>query len=72
MPLIIYFASLWSLSEPVKQTSSTPIMVPVFLSLLMLAIFLWGLTRGNVKDENLPDLESSGGVDDQHDDPQHH
>ncbi len=72
MHSIFYFASLWSFSEPVKQVSSSPIWVPLALGFLVLLIFLWGLTRGNVKDENIPDLETNGGANDLQDNSVQH
>lgn len=41
--------------------ASTPIWVPIILFVLMILIFVWGLTRGNVLDENRP---ASGGSSD--------
>jgi hypothetical protein len=40
------------------QTSiNTPIWVPIAILVLMVLLFLWGITRGNVKDENLPNAD---------------
>lgn len=44
-------------SSDVVLPTGTPIWVPASLLVLVLLMFVWGLTRGNVKDENLPDLE---------------
>ncbi len=38
------------------QTANTPFWVPLSLIFLMLLLLVWGLTRGNVRNENLTHL----------------
>jgi hypothetical protein len=33
--------------------------VPLIILTLILFLFIWGMTRGNVKDENLPNIDES-------------
>ena len=59
MHLVTFFAIL-SGSESVPQTNLSPIVVPIAILVLMVLLYVWGLTRGNVRDENMPN-----GVQDQ-------
>ncbi|MFN2303192.1 MAG: hypothetical protein ACK2TV_05600 [Anaerolineales bacterium] len=40
-------------------STNTPIWVPIAILILMVLLFVWGITRGNVKDENLPHVDDS-------------
>ena len=44
-------------SEEMQPTTHTPIWVPIIILVLILLLFLWGMTRGNVMDENLPSID---------------
>lgn len=59
MPLLMYLAFLLVSSEEVPQASSTPIIVPIALVILVVLIFVWGVTRGNIEDENLIQIEGA-------------
>lgn len=59
MPFTIYFASHWTFLEQELQAVNTPLWVPPVILLLMILLFVWGLTRGDVLDENLPDVGGS-------------
>lgn len=55
------FNALYSLqqafSEEAQLVTHTPIWVPITILVLILLLFLWGITRGNVKDENIPHID---------------
>ena len=67
MPLFIHIASQWAFSEEVELATATPLWVPITILLLVLLIFVWGLTRGNVLDENMPEVDGYSSGIDQHD-----
>lgn len=46
-------------SEEAQIATHTPIWVPITIVVLILLLFLWGMTRGNVKDENLPHIDEA-------------
>ncbi|MFN2302210.1 MAG: hypothetical protein ACK2TV_00620 [Anaerolineales bacterium] len=39
--------------EEAPISTYTPLWVPIAILVLMVLLFIWGITRGNVKDENL-------------------
>lgn len=61
----IHFASQWAFSEEVEIATVTPLWVPITILLLVLLIFVWGLTRGNVLDENMPEVDGNSSAIDQ-------
>jgi hypothetical protein len=57
MLLNVLFLFQLALSEEVQVSTQTPIWVPFTILTLILLLFIWGMTRGNVKDENYPDFD---------------
>jgi hypothetical protein len=54
------------------QNLGTPIWVPAAIVILMLVLFVWGITRADVIDENLPDADSHELAGGAHDDENDH
>lgn len=51
------YTAILALSDPILSETpavDTPLWVPLTILILILLMLLWGLTRGNVKDENRP------------------
>ena len=59
MHLTILYSAQWAFSELELPAANTPFWVPLTILILMILLFVWGLTRGNVLDENLPNMEGS-------------
>ena len=57
MLLNVLFLFQLALSEEVQVSTQTPIWVPFIILTLILLLFIWGMTRGNVKDENFPGFD---------------
>ena len=57
MLLNVFFMIQLAFSEEVQIATQTPIWVPFTILTLILLLFIWGMTRGNVKDENFPDID---------------
>jgi nitrogen fixation-related uncharacterized protein len=55
MMLLILASLAPNMDSGAAQAAATPLWVPIALILLILLMLLWGLTRGNVKDENRPE-----------------
>lgn len=61
MPLTHLYSAQWAFIEQGQSAADTPFWVPLTIIILMILLFVWGLTRGNVLDENLPDMDGSAG-----------
>jgi hypothetical protein len=59
MMLNALFTLQQAFSEQVQVATPTPIWVPITILALIVLLFLWGTTRSNVKDENLPQIEDA-------------
>lgn len=59
MMLNMLSMSQLAFSEEVQITTNTPIWVPITILVLIVLLFLWGTTRGNVRDENLPHIDEN-------------
>ena len=71
--IIVTLISLTNnLETEVVQAAATPFWVPAVLFILILLMLLWGLTRGNVQDENRPDMGNQAMPDHSPDMDAHH
>ena len=57
MMLNVLFTLQQAFSEEVPVTTPTPIWVPITIVVLIVLLFVWGMTRGNIKDENFPRID---------------
>ncbi len=72
MPYILVYASQFARMEEELAAAATPLWVPLIVSLLVTLLFVWGLTRGNVLDENLPEAVQARSSDEHREDGELH
>ncbi|MFN2137125.1 MAG: hypothetical protein ACK2UK_14295 [Candidatus Promineifilaceae bacterium] len=71
MPIAFQMAT-FLISEETPQAALNPFWVPVVLFILVLLIFVWGMTRGTMRDETLPPVEADELISDAHvEEPSH-